>query len=117
MKLKFKDITLQVLDQSWQLLVEEYGPYGLFLRFNFTITNGDLKDWSFYGIVKPNTFKQAKFYRWMTIILDKEPPNDEFVLSQIIGKECSIALEKRIKGEKVYYSVKELVKANTQTQS
>lgn len=117
MKLKFKDITPGIYPAKITDVVEEYGPYGLFLRFSFTITNGDLKDWSFYGIVKPNTFKQAKFYRWMTIILDKEPPNDEFVLSQIVGKECSIALEKRIKGEKVYYSVKELLKANNQTQS
>jgi hypothetical protein len=117
MKLKFKDITPGIYPAKITDVVEEYGPYGLFLRFSFTIINGDLKDWSFYGIVKPNIFKQAKFYRWMTIILDKEPPNDEFVLSQIIGKECSIVLERRIKGEKVYYSVKELVKANTQKQS
>ena len=114
MKLKFKDITPGIYPAKITDISQEDGPYGLFLRFNFTITSGDLKDWSFYGNVKPNTFKQAKFYRWLTIILEKEPPNDDFDIYQIIGKQCSIALERRIKGDKVYYSVKELVKQNYQ---
>lgn len=117
MKLRFKDITPGIYPAKITDISQEDGPYGLFLRFNFTITSGDLKDWSFYGIVKPTTFKQAKFYRWLTIILDKEPANDDFDIYQIIGKQCFIALEKRTKGDKVYYSVKELVKENNQKQT
>ena len=113
MKLKFRDITPGIYPARITDVIEQYGPYGLYLRFSFTIISGELKDWAFYGIVKPNTFKQAKFYRWMTIILDKEPVDDELPLSRIIGKECSVELEKRVINKKVYYSVKELVKDET----
>jgi hypothetical protein len=110
MKIKFKDINPGIYPAKITDVMEEDGPYGIFLRFHFTVTSGDLKDWSFYGIVKPNAFKQAKFYRWLTIILGKEPTSDQFVLSQIVGKKCNIALERKAKGDKVYYSVKELVR-------
>jgi hypothetical protein len=116
-KLKFKDIKPGIYPAKITDIIEEYGPYGIFLRFHFTVTRGDLKDWLFYGIVKPNAFKQAKFYRWLTIILGKEPPSDDIDIFQIIGKECYIALQKKTKGEKVYYSVTELVKENTTQQA
>ena len=114
MKLKFKDIVTGIYPAKITDIIEEYGPYGIFLRFHFTVTSGDLKNWVFYGIVKPNTIKQAKFYRWVTIIMGKEPPSGDLDIFQIIGKECSIALERKTKDGKVYYYVKELVKEGEQ---
>jgi len=110
MKYKFKDITPGIYPAKITDIVEENGPYGIFLRFHFTVTRGDLINWSFYGLVKPNAFKQAKFYRWLTIIMGKEPSSDDWDIYQMIGKECYILLERTTKGNKVYYSVKELVK-------
>jgi len=109
MKLTFKDIMPGIYPAKITDIIEEYGPYGTFLRFHFTVISGDLIDWTFYGIVKPNAFKQAKFYRWLTIIMGKEPPAEDVDIYQLIGKECVILLDKKIKGDKVYYSVKELV--------
>jgi len=87
---------------------EENGPYGMYLRFNFTITHGELKDWSFYGIVKPNPFRQSKFYRWIIIIMGNEP-DEAFSVYELMGKECHIYLQKKKKGDKFYYSVKEVL--------
>ncbi|MEW6418934.1 MAG: hypothetical protein AB1480_12570 [Nitrospirota bacterium] len=57
---------------------------------------GNLRDYSFSGIVKPIPFKQGKFYRWVTNILGKEPDPD-FSPEDLIGKECLIFLSKRNK--------------------
>jgi len=83
------------------------GPYGLYLRFIFTITNGELAGCSFFGIVKPEPFRQTKFHRWISIILGKEPDTD-FSLSELLGKECHICLEKKTKNQKTFYSVSDL---------
>lgn len=82
--------------------------YGVYLRINFTIVEGELKDWSFYGIVKPNSFKQSKFYRWMIKLVGNEPAPDSCV-NQLLGIECRILLQKRCKEDKTYYSVADLV--------
>lgn len=108
MNYKFKDITPGIYPAKITDIVQEEGPYGVFLRFHFTITHGDLVDWSFYGLVKPYVFKQSKFYRWLTIIMGNEPATDEWDIVQMIGKECHILLQKTTKGDKVYYSVREL---------
>jgi hypothetical protein len=108
MKIKFKDIKPGRYLAKITSIKEENGPYGMYLRFNFTITHGELKDWSFYGIVKPNPFRQSKFYRWMIIILGKEP-DKAFSVYELMGKECNIYLQKITKGDKVYYSVKEVL--------
>jgi len=42
--------------------------------------------------------------------MGKEPCSDDWDIYQMIGKECYILLERTTKGNKVYYSVKELVK-------
>jgi hypothetical protein len=75
------------------------------------ITHVELKGWSFYGIVKPNPFRQSKFYRWMIIIMGKEP-EEEFSVYNLIGKQRQIYLQKKNKGDKIYYSVKELLPAS-----
>ncbi len=87
---------------------EGNGPYGEFLRFNFTVIGGDLKDWSFYGIVKQSPLRISKFYRWITKIMDKEP-GEQFCLQDLLGKECKIFLQKKIKEGKTYYSVSDLI--------
>lgn len=110
MNFKFKDINPGIYPAKITDIVEENGPYGMFLRFHFTVTSGDLVDWTFFGIVKPNNYKQAKFYRWMTIILGTEPTYDETDIWQLIGKDCHILLDKKKKDDRVYFSVKELVK-------
>ena len=116
MKLTFKDIKAGIYPAKITDIIEEDGPYGTFLRFHFTVTRGDLSDWTFYGIVKPNTFKQAKFYRWVTIIMGKEPSAEGIDIYQFIGKDCHILLDRKKKGNKVYYSVKELLQHTTETE-
>jgi hypothetical protein len=116
MKLTFKDIKPGIYPAKITDIIEEDGPYGPFLRFHFTVTCGDLSDWTFYGIVKPNAYKQAKFYRWATIIIGMEPSVKDIDIYQFIGKECDIMLDRKTKGNKVYYSVKELVQKTTETE-
>lgn len=111
MKVKFKDINPGIYTAKITSIKEQNGPYGTYLRFNFTITHGELKGWSFYGIVKPNPFRQSKFYRWMIIIMGKEP-EEEFSVYNLIGKQCQIYLQKKNKDDKIYYSVKELLPAS-----
>lgn len=115
MKLTFKDIKPGIYPAKITDIIEDDGPYGTFLRFHFTVTRGDLSDWTFYGIVKPNAFKQAKFYRWVTIIMGKEPGGVDIDIYQFIGKKCDIMLERQNKGGKVYYAVKELFQHTTET--
>jgi hypothetical protein len=108
MNIKFKDINPGNYPAKVTTINEEKGPYGEFLRFNFTITDGDLKGWSFYGIVKPNPFKISKFYRWITTIMGEEP-GGAFSISSLIGKQCRIFLQKKVKDNKTYYSVADLL--------
>lgn len=108
MDVKFKDINPGMYLAKVTTINEENGPYGEFLRFNFTITDGDLKDWSFYGIVKPHPFKISKFYRWITTIMGSEPGED-FSINDLIGKQCHIYLKKKVKENKTYYSVADLL--------
>jgi hypothetical protein len=108
MKIKFKDINPGMYPAKVHTINEENGPYGEFLRFNFTITDGDLNGWSFYGIVKPNPFKISKFYRWITTIMGTDP-GDDFSIKDLIGKPCRIYLQKKVKQNKTYYSVADLL--------
>jgi hypothetical protein len=108
MNIKFKDITPGMYLAKVTTINKEKGPYGEFLRFNFTITDGDLKGWSFYGIVKPNPFKISKFYRWINTIMGEEP-DEAFSINNLIGKQCRIFLQKKVKENKTYYSVADLV--------
>jgi hypothetical protein len=108
MNIKFKDITPGMYPARISNIQEERGPYGSYLRFNFTITDGELKDWSFYGIVKPHLFKQSKFYRWIISLVGNEPGQD-LTIYQLMGKQCRILLEKRLKEGKIYYTVADLV--------
>ena len=109
MKIKFRDIKPGMYPAKITGIEEASGPYGAYLRFNFTIMEGELKDWSFYGIVKPNSFKQSKFYRWMIKLVGNEPASD-FCVYQLMGNECRILLQKKCKeGEdKIYYSVADI---------
>lgn len=108
MNIKFKDINPGMYPAKISSIKEEGGPYGRYLRFNFTITDGELKDWSFYGIVKPNSFKQSKFYRWLITLVGNEPA-EGFSIYQLMGKECRILLQKKLKEGKIYYTVADLV--------
>ncbi len=108
MNMKFKDIKAGMHLAKVVDIKDGNGPYGEFLRFNFTVTGGDLKDWSFYGIVKPSSIRISKFYRWITKILGGEPA-EEFSLQDLLGKECNIFLQKKIKEGKTYYSVQDLL--------
>lgn len=108
MNMKFKDIKPGMHAAKVAEIKEGRGPYGEFLRFNFTVVGGELKDWSFYGIVKPSSFRISKLYRWITVIMGGEPGED-FALQQLLGKECNILLQKKIKEGKTYYSVQDLL--------
>ena len=108
MNIKFKDINPGMYLAKIISIKQENGPYGSYLRFNFTITDGDLKDWSFYGIVKPTPFKQSKFYRWITTIMGNHSDED-FAIDDSIGKPCRILLQKKVKSNKTYFSVADLI--------
>lgn len=108
MNIKFKDINPGMYPAKITGIKEEKGPFGVYLRFNFTIIQGELKNWSFYGMVKPNSFKQSKFYRWVIKLVGKEPAPD-FCINQLMGIECRILLQRKCKEDKTYYSVADLV--------
>jgi len=101
MKFRFKEIEPDFYRTRLTGIKEESSCYGEYLRFIFTITEGNLRGYSFSGIVKPIPLKQGKFYRWITNILGKEPDPD-FSLEDLIGKECVIFLSK---GNKDFCSV------------
>jgi hypothetical protein len=42
------------------------------------------------------------------VILMGEEPDDHFALEQLMGKQCRIYLQKKTKGDKVYYSVNDV---------
>lgn len=107
MSIKFKDVNPGIYPAKITDIKEQNGPYGEYWRLNFTILQGELQDWSFYGIVKPNRFRQSKFYRWMVILMGEEP-DAHFGLEQLMGKQCRIYLQKKTKGDKVYYSVNDV---------
>jgi len=108
MKIKFKDIQPGIYNAKISEIKKESGPYGQYLKFNFIITDGELHGWRFYGIVKPTSFKQSKFFRWISTIMGYEP-TDEFSVDDLIGKQCKILLDKKRKNQKTYYSVNDLV--------
>ena len=110
MKIQFQDIKPGVYDARISQIIKESGPYGEYLRFNFTISNGHIKGWKFYGIVKPYLVKQSKFYRWIINTIRKEP-DDDFSINDMIGKECRIYLNIKIKNNKTYYYVNDIVDA------
>lgn len=93
MKFRFKEIEPYFYRAKLSGMKKGFGCYGEYLRFIFTITEGNLRDYSFSGIVKPIPFKQGKFYRWVTNIMGKEPYSD-FSPEDLIGKECVIFLSK-----------------------
>jgi len=108
MKIRFKDICSGIYIAEIANIKEEFGPYGSYCRFNFTILEGDLKGWNFYGIVKPYPVKQSKFYRWIINIIKTEP-DENFSIDDLIGKECRIHLKEKTKNNKVYYYVDDIV--------
>lgn len=108
MKIQFKNIQPGIYSAKITEIKKQNGPYGQYMRFNFKITEGELIGWEFYGIVKPTPFKQSKFFRWCYTILGYEP-NDEFNLTDLIGKICKVKLDKKIKNHKIYYSVSDLL--------
>jgi hypothetical protein len=107
MKIQFKDICSGIYNAKISNIIEKSGPYGSYWRFNFTILEGELQGWSFYGIVKPYPVKQSKFYRWIFNIM-KGKPYENISINDLIGKECRIIVNEKTKKNKTYYYVKDL---------
>ena len=108
MKIQFHNIEPGVYDARISDLKQESGPFGEYLRFNFTISKGHIKGWKFYGIVKPSSLKQSKFYRWIINTIRKEP-DETFSIQDMIGKKCSVSLNIKIKDNKTYYYIDDIV--------
>ena len=94
MKVTFRDIENYYYNATVSKIKEDSGHYGAFLRMSFTILDGDLENYNFSGSVKPSPIKKSKFYRWVTNILGKEPP-EEFYTEDLIDKLCVITLSRR----------------------
>lgn len=91
MKINFKKIKPDFYMAKLEAIKEESSLYGPYVRFIFSITEGDLKNFKFSAIIKPTPLRHGKFYRWLVNILGKEP-DPEFSLEDMIGKECKIYL-------------------------
>ncbi len=94
MKIKLKDIEEGLYRAKVTQIAEETGPYGPFLRLIFTITEGELKNYRFSGLVRATSIRQSKFCRWVSNIFGQEP-EEEFYLGDMIGKECLVCLSRR----------------------
>lgn len=110
MKIQFQNIQPGVYDARISHIQLHTGPYGEYLKFNFTILKGTLKDWKFYGIVKPYPLKESKLYKWIINTLKKEPDNS-FSVMDMIGKQCYVHLNKKFKNNKIYYYVDDILDA------
>lgn len=107
MKFNFRDIQPGTYNAKVSQIKEDQGPFGPFLRLSFTIVQGELKNYKFFGFVKPTALKQSKFYRWVTHILG-EQPDDDFDTKDLIGKHCLVLLSK----VKDFYSVTDVYEQN-----
>ncbi len=100
MKITFRDIPTNSLKAKVSDIKEKSGNFGIYLQITFTVLEGELKSYKFTGLIKPNFFRQSKFYTWVSNILGYDP-EDTFTTEELIGKECLVFLTKRDK----YYSV------------
>lgn len=91
--MKFKDIEPNYYKAKLAHIKEGTGFYGRYIRFIFTIAEGELKGYRFSGFVKPDCFKQSKLYCWVENILGTEP--EDFSPETLIGKECLVFLSKK----------------------
>jgi hypothetical protein len=101
----FKEITPDFYRARLAEVKEKTGPYGMYLRLVFSITDGPLTclrakhrqgGYRFQGSVKPHDLKQGKFYHWVTSILQSDPSS--FLIDDLIDKECLVFLSKSPKG-------------------
>ena len=110
MNIQFQNIQPGVYDARISHIQQLSGPYGDYLKFNFTILNGPVKGWKFYGIVKPYPLKESKLYRWIINTLRKEP-DANFSINEMLEKNCSVSLNKKIKNNKTYFYVDDILDA------
>lgn len=94
MKITFKDIPTGFIKAKVSNIKEKSGAYGIYLQIIFTVCERALKSYKFTGQIKPDSFKQSKFYRWVQTILGYAP-DDDFTTEELIGKECLIFLIKK----------------------
>lgn len=94
MKIIFQDMPTGFIKARVSDVKEKNGKYGIYLQIIFTVCEGDLKSYRFIGRIKPESFKQSKFYRWVKNILGYIPDNN-FTTEELIGKECCISLVKK----------------------
>lgn len=103
MQIKFKDMEEGLYEARLLQIKKQTSLYGEYLKFIFTITEGELINYRFSGAVTPTPIKQSKFYRWTTNILGREP-DPCFSTEEMIGKYCRIFLVK----QKKLYIVKDV---------
>jgi len=106
MKFTFKEIKPDFYKAKLVDIKHESSSYGPYLRFIFSIIDGDLKTFKFSAIIKPTPLKHGKFYQWLTNILGKEPAS-EFSLDDMIGKECLVYLSNN--KNKNYFTVTDVL--------
>ncbi len=91
--MKFKEIEPNFYNARLTDIKEESGRWGHYLRFIFTVADGELMGYRFSGFVKISPFKQGKLFHWVKNILGSEPAI--FSPEDLIGKECTIYLSQK----------------------
>ncbi|MCP4991637.1 MAG: hypothetical protein GY928_37930 [Colwellia sp.] len=93
MKIIFKDIKERNYRAELSNIQQRMGKFGHYLQLSFTITEGELQNYTFSAYIKPNLIRNSKFHRWVSNLLGHDP-DYEFYTHDLVGKHCIISLYK-----------------------
>jgi hypothetical protein len=106
MEIIFRDIPDGFFNARVVEIKEKKNCNGIYWCIIFCIVEeGELNNFRVTGVVKPSPFRQSRFYRWISSILD-EDYLDGFCREDLLGKECRIYLSR----DEHFYSVSEVMK-------
>jgi hypothetical protein len=97
MKIQFRDITECLLKARVSKIEKKEGIYGPYVRFIFTVIEGDWLGYKFSATVSLLPLRQGNLYKWISNMLG-ETPEDDFVLDGLLDKICWIGLSLRNTG-------------------
>lgn len=97
MKIQFKNITDCLLKARVSDIEKKEGVYGPYVKFIFTVLEGDWLHYKFSATASFLPLRQGKLFKWITDILGETPDND-FCLDELLGRQCLIGLSLRNHG-------------------
>lgn len=104
MKIKYNYLEPGTYYAKLSKIEEKYGKHGPFLRFIFTIEEGDYENYTVAGSVSASSTRFCKLYEWITILLGYEP-DEEIDTNCLIGGRCQINV---VKNDNNYYVVSDI---------